>query len=106
MTEGKDSRAPDVLARQAILGGRKVPFLLGFPHGKLLHLEAEVDVAERGSFMAGIPKAFTEDDLNNITWAARWISCSSEIRKSFCKRHEYTGLCWIPRPDGFTPPTP
>jgi hypothetical protein len=107
MTEGGNKRDQDMYARQALLGGRKVPFIynLESPVLQLLHNEADVDVGLQGSHSLGIPNAETMEDLEKIAWAPRYMRCGNEIKKEVCKPHDYSGVCWIERPDGFTPPT-
>eukprot|EP00538_Stauroneis_constricta_P000197 CAMPEP_0119573178 /NCGR_PEP_ID=MMETSP1352-20130426/44992_1 /TAXON_ID=265584 /ORGANISM="Stauroneis constricta, Strain CCMP1120" /LENGTH=1004 /DNA_ID=CAMNT_0007622865 /DNA_START=17 /DNA_END=3032 /DNA_ORIENTATION=+ len=106
MTE-RGERDPDLMARQAIIGGIKVPLLYSFPLGVLKKLNhfGECDVGTSGSGMSGVADAKTKEDLDNIAWAARYMKCASDINNAFCKPKEYNSTCWIPRED-YTPTKP
>jgi hypothetical protein len=103
MTEN-NLRDPDMMARQGLMGGFKVPYLIGFPGQvmKKLHDLADVDVATLGNAYSGLPLAETVEDLDGIVWAAKYMRCSTDIGQSFCRPNEYNGTCWIDRPD-YTP---
>lgn len=103
MTEG-DAGNQDILHRQGLLGGQKVPVLwsLSMDTIRPLHERAGADVGYAGEGLAGIPKAETMDDLNSLPWAAKYISCSGELKR-ICDDNEYMGVCWIDR-DDFKPP--
>ena len=103
MTE-KEQKNQDVFARQALLGGIKVPVLWSFKATLLrkLYEAADVDVGGHSSAMTGIGKAETVADLEKIPWAARFMRCGDEIRADYCKHAKYNGTCWISRPD-YTP---
>jgi hypothetical protein len=109
MTES-NSRDPDLMARQGLIGGIKVPVLWSFPTGVLKNLKqfGDVDVGAMnpvGSGFAGIPQAQTVEDLANTVWAARYLSCADDIKKDFCGKNKlYNGTCWIDRED-YTPTT-
>jgi hypothetical protein len=102
MTE-KDDPNQDLLHRQYILGGGKVPILwsLALSSIKHLHLHADADVGYPGEGMEGIPTANSMEELNALPWATRYINCHSDLKK-ICKDHEYSGTCWVER-DDYTP---
>jgi hypothetical protein len=105
MTE-KKSQNVEVMARQAILGGGKVPFFFHFPNdvAQTLHDHAGADVGFTSSALSGIPKAEVFGDLKTIPYAARYMRCHNDIKKDVCKPEEYSGLCWMDRSD-YTPTT-
>jgi hypothetical protein len=94
MTE-KEPAALDVFARQAILGGNKVPVLWGLLGGIAKHLsldfDADVGTAGRGTF--GIPTAETLEQVEAMPWASRYLKCGSDINQ-ICKENKYIGHCW------------
>ncbi|KAG7348320.1 hypothetical protein IV203_017025 [Nitzschia inconspicua] len=94
MTE-KDAPALEVLARQAILAGKKVPALWGFLGGTAKYLsmnfDADVGAAGRGTF--GIPQAETLEEVEALPWASRYLKCGSDINQ-ICKENKYIGHCW------------
>jgi hypothetical protein len=103
MTE-KDAPALDTFARQAMLGGDKVPVIWGLSPGitKPLHDLADADVGMQGNGRAGIMELTAVEDIDKIPWAAQYVSCSGEL-SGVCRENEYIGQCWIERED-FTPP--
>eukprot|EP00934_Nitzschia_sp_Nitz4_P005318 Nitzschia sp. Nitz4//scaffold398_size17708//4157//6632//NITZ4_008802-RA/size17708-augustus-gene-0.22-mRNA-1//1//CDS//3329550300//5308//frame0 len=104
MTE-KDGRSIDLFARQALLGGIKVPVLWSLSTNILqyLHDNADVDVGMAGTGHAGIPTQTTMAEVEALPWAAQYVRCSGDVA-GLCRQNEYTGVCWIER-DDFTPPT-
>lgn len=94
MTE-KDSSALEVFARQAILGGNKVPVLWGFLSGtaKYLNMYFDADVGTTGRGTYGIPQAETLQEVEAMPWAARYMKCGSDINQ-ICKENKYIGKCW------------
>jgi hypothetical protein len=103
MTEQGDFSAQEIFARQAILGGIKVPVVWGLepPVLKMLH-GLDVDIGYLGSSRAGLTLVDKVEDLETLPWAARYLTCSLDIDKSFCEPHKYDTTCWINRTD-FTP---
>jgi hypothetical protein len=104
MTE-KDNKAKDLFARQALLGGTKVPVLWSLATGvsKALYLAADADIGMPGEGRYGIPKGGSYEEINKMPWAAQYVSCTSEF-SSICRQNEYNGTCWIDR-DDYTPTT-
>ncbi len=105
MTEREDS-SQDLLHRQYILGGGKVPVLwsLALRTIQRLHLDAGADVGFPGEGLDGIPVASTLEQYQDMPWAAQSISCDGTL-KDLCRQEEYNGTCWIHR-DDYTPQTP
>jgi hypothetical protein len=105
-TEPDDDRAVDVLARQAILGGLKVPLLWNLRPNVSATLEtmANVHVGQFGTTVPplGIPTTTTQgDEMNQTIWAARFLNCGTNetLRATLCRPHEFNGTCWLPRSD-------
>lgn len=67
MTEGRDGGAVDLFERQALIGGNRVPMLLGgnFGNLKMLHDECGADIGHYGSAMLGIPTC--EDEIQGMS---------------------------------------
>jgi hypothetical protein len=107
MTEG-GYREPDLMIRQGMLGGLKVPVLWNFNHPTLItyHEQADVDVILNGAYSAarsGVPQQDTLEDIDKTVWASKFLKCSASL-KGHCRGNEYNGTCWVPRPD-VTPAT-
>ena len=108
MTE-KSQPAIDLLARQAIVGGIKVPILWNIQPeiAQALHNHADIDVGFKSIInpnQMGIPKAETYDNLSHIPYALRYMNCGNDIEKDVCKHQEWLGICWLERSD-YTPTT-
>jgi hypothetical protein len=105
MTEKGKFPAEEIFARQAILGGIKVPVVWGLepPVLKMLH-GLDVDIGYLGSNSAGLTLVENFEDLETVPWAARYLKCSNALDKAFCKSQKYDTTCWINRTD-FTPTT-
>lgn len=117
MTEGKNKRNIEIMARQALLGRQKIPVLLNFPvnilkplfqatmkgvdddNGENYDIVSELEFAILGSGMSGIPKADISEELDSIPYAARYMRCHNDIKKDFCDPQTYSGICWITRDD-------
>mmetsp|Transcript_9563 Transcript_9563/g.26022 ORF Transcript_9563/g.26022 Transcript_9563/m.26022 type:complete len:205 (-) Transcript_9563:1541-2155(-) len=100
MTE-KSGADIDIMARQGLLGGIKVPALWYFPPGILKPLaeHADVDVGYPGNAQIGLPSPNTLEELNNVAWAARYLKCGPDINAEHCGGNKYNGTCWIHRED-------
>ena len=106
MTEGRDEKAIDLMHRQQLLGGVKVPFLLSLSPEiiQMFNREADVDVGFPGNAYFGIPVAQSyEEIINKMTWAMRYVKCNKKLH-NLCRSNEYMGTCWIHRND-FEPTT-
>lgn len=106
MTERGDVHL-DVLARQGLMGGDRVPMLLSGSRDVLtrMHNLADADVGEVsgwGGGFSGIQKTVNATQVETIPWATRYIDCEKEFFKE-CRAASYMGKCWYDRPD-FTPP--
>ena len=106
MTEG-GNRDPDLMIRQGMIGGLKVPLLWSFNHGLLVayHEKADVDVITNGASPSrgGVPQQDTLEDIDKAVWASKFLKCGASL-KAHCRANEYNGTCWIERPD-YTPTT-
>eukprot|EP00934_Nitzschia_sp_Nitz4_P008119 Nitzschia sp. Nitz4//scaffold229_size32011//14677//16995//NITZ4_007918-RA/size32011-processed-gene-0.14-mRNA-1//-1//CDS//3329542856//8109//frame0 len=102
MTEN-NNRAIEMLHRQGLLGGTKVPILWTKSEkiARELSTAANVDVGVPGDGKYAVTKVTTLDELMAQPWASRYLKCGDEVKR-LCKDHEYDGVCWIDRPD-FTP---
>jgi hypothetical protein len=106
MTE-KEAHALEVFARQAIIGGVKVPVIWGLLSDQAkdlsLYVDADVGVAGRGTF--GVAKAETIEELEALPWAAKYLKCGGDIEQ-ICKDNKYLGHCWDDQSHpGVEPPT-
>ena len=105
MTEKKDA-SYDLFARQAILGGNRVPFLYhGHFHPLIdLHDKDGADVLYMGDGSLGIPTTIDEEQVLTLPWAVRYMKCD-EQRKDLCDISvKYRTQCWVDR-DDVIPPT-
>lgn len=95
MTEGRDGGAVDLFERQALIGGNRVPMLLGgnFGNLKMLHDECGADIGHYGSAMLGIPTCEDEIQALKIPYASRYMKCSNE-RRDLCSTHKFDSICW------------
>ena len=107
----------DLLLRQVLLSGIKVPFLWirqdfkrVFQSGiyDYLDRECQVDIGVFGSGMRGIPRMETFQDLQDaptkLPWATQYVNCDADIITE-CRNFEFNTTCWIERHD-FQPPIP
>eukprot|EP00980_Cylindrotheca_fusiformis_P031282 scaffold26122_cov127-Cylindrotheca_fusiformis.AAC.1 len=103
MTE-RELHLIDMLARQQIMGGLKVPIVWNMvPEVSLALLKhAGVEIGAIGTGMDGIPPASSVEEIKNSPWAVQYVNCQSQL-KEICRENEYIGHCWIDRPD-VTPP--
>jgi hypothetical protein len=103
MTE-QDLHLIELLARQQILGGAKVPVVWNMlpevSMGLLKH--AGVEIGAVGSGMDGIPSAASLEEIETLPWAMQYVNCQSDLHV-ICRSKEYIGHCWIDRLD-VTPP--
>jgi hypothetical protein len=102
MTEKEDG-APDVMSRQQILGGLKVPAIwTSHPStAKMLYLSADAHTGYVGTGSSGIELGTTLEQIQAMPWAMQYVRCEGEIT-SICKQNEFMGSCWVER-DDFTP---
>ena len=98
MTE-QGTMGSDLMARQAIMGGQKVPLILNRYSKFLAHLElAGIDVGTYGTGLAGVAPKESLKDIESAPWASRYLQCIGET-KEICKQNEYSSICWIERDD-------
>lgn len=99
MTERED-HVIDMFMRQGLVGGKKVPFLMGGKADilKRLHQYADADVGMPGSGMSGVPKTSDLKQVKDLPWATQYLDCDKELY-SECRGHAYNGTCWIERSD-------
>jgi hypothetical protein len=102
MTEG-GSRDPDLMIRQGIMGGLKVPVIWNFPHVPMIqyHQKADLDIILNSDSRLGVPQQDTMQQIDDTVWANKFLKCGAEL-KTHCRTNEYNGTCWIDRPD-YTP---
>eukprot|EP00980_Cylindrotheca_fusiformis_P008142 scaffold1727_cov133-Cylindrotheca_fusiformis.AAC.45 len=99
MTEGRDLAGIELMHRQGLIGGIKVPMLWTLATVAAKKLRAQgADVAIAGSGMSGIPIGASIEEVEKMPWAAQYVKCKGSI-KSLCKKNEYIGKCWVPRDD-------
>ena len=103
-TEGGAPEHIDLVVRQVLLSGNRVPVIWGPPFEllRMFHEDADVDVGEWGNGFVGIPITMNETHSESLPWAARNIRCSSE-RQDLCNGNRYSSTCWINRTDGIVP---
>ena len=104
MTEGGAPHHVDLVIRQVLMSGNRVPIVWGAPFDllKLYHDEADADVGEWGTGYAGLPETTSEEQALTLPYAARNMKCSSE-RQDLCNENRFSSTCWIDRPDGIVP---
>ena len=102
MTE-KQVHFMDLIARQQIMAGSKVPIFWNFyPQVSMALAKDDVEVGAFGTGRDGIPLGSTPEQIENeLPWATRYVKCEQEIGQ-ICRANEYIGHCWIDRSD-FTP---
>lgn len=103
MTE-RELHLIDLLARQQIMGGIKVPVVWNMVPEVSIELlkHAGVEIGAIGTGLEGIPPAATLEEIENLPWAMRYVNCQQDLH-DICRANEYIGHCWIDRPD-FSPP--
>jgi hypothetical protein len=103
MTEFKSAHY-ELFARQALIGGNRVPVLWnGFSDVlELFHNQADVDVGGPGTGLLGIPLTESKEQAAKLPYAVRFLKCARD-RKDLCDDHKYHANCWVNRTD-FTPP--
>jgi hypothetical protein len=68
-----------------------------------LHDFASADVGFFGTAKIGIPVPNTQQELDKVKWAAKYIFCGNDINNDKCRPNRYNATCWLDRPDGFKP---
>ena len=105
MTE-KEDRYIDLFYRQALLAGKRSPFLWdgNFKVLKKLYEEVGADVGQIGTGMDGIEETIDEVQAASLPWASQFLKCNPQ-NQNMCndKAHKFRTTCWIERPD-VTPP--
>lgn len=101
---GMTERSPaqiELFHRQAILGGKKVPMLLGgyFPILRELHMEVDADVGELGNGKDGIEAVVSMEQAKTIPYAARYMKCDPEQHELCDNEPKYCCVCWVERDD-------
>eukprot|EP00547_Thalassionema_nitzschioides_P003449 CAMPEP_0194200592 /NCGR_PEP_ID=MMETSP0156-20130528/1126_1 /TAXON_ID=33649 /ORGANISM="Thalassionema nitzschioides, Strain L26-B" /LENGTH=895 /DNA_ID=CAMNT_0038925605 /DNA_START=103 /DNA_END=2790 /DNA_ORIENTATION=- len=104
MTENGVPHHIDLVLRQVLMSGNRVPVVWGGPFEllKLYHEECDADVGEWGNGYAGIPETVDEKQGETLPWAARNMKCVKE-REDLCNENRYSSVCWIDREDGIKP---
>ena len=98
MTEGGAPHHVDLVIRQVLMSGNRVPIIWGAPFDllKLYHEEGDADVGEWGTGYAGLPETTSEEQALTLPWAARNMKCTSE-RQDLCNENRYSSTCWLNR---------
>mmetsp|Transcript_24884 Transcript_24884/g.45064 ORF Transcript_24884/g.45064 Transcript_24884/m.45064 type:complete len:965 (-) Transcript_24884:82-2976(-) len=98
----KDRWAYDMFARQALIGGKRVPVLWGgeFEVFQNLHETADVDVGQFGSGLLGIPETQSEMQAQRMPWATRYMKCAAG-HEDLCTApgNRFQTKCWVDRND-------
>lgn len=104
MTENFAPHHIELVMRQALIGGNRVPIIWGGPFEQLkfLHTAFDADVGEWGTGFAGIPTTKDEAQGDTLPWPARRLICELE-REDLCREDRYRSTCWIDREDGIKP---
>jgi len=104
MTENGAPHHVDLVLRQVLMSGNRVPVVWGGPFEllKLYHEECDADVGEWGNGYGGLPETVDEKQGETLPWAARDIKCVKE-REDLCNENRYSSVCWIDREDGIKP---
>jgi len=106
----EDENAFDLFCRQALIGGKRPPVLWAtgseFSVLKHLHLNADADIMEFGTGMAGVPTTESMKQVKTMPWATRYLKCPQNYT-DLCDKDEnrYRSTCWIDR-DDVSPPIP
>lgn len=75
MTEGRETKSIEMMHRQGLLGGIKVPVLWSKANVVTnLNKQAGVDVGQPGSGEDGIEVANTPEDIEAMPWAMKYVS--------------------------------
>jgi len=104
MTEGGVPEHIDLVLRQVLFSGNRVPVIWGgtFELLKLYHEEVDADVGEYGNGFFGLPITKDEAHAETLPWAARNMKCVEE-RHDLCHENRYSSVCWINRTDEIRP---
>jgi hypothetical protein len=101
MTE-RGNRDPDLMIRQGLMGGLKVPALVDFNPNMMMkyHEGADIDIIAHGGGPSrlGVPLQATLEDIGKTVWASKFLKCGPDM-KAHCRANEYKGKCWARRPD-------
>lgn len=99
MLEFKSSQY-DLFARQALIGGNRVPVLWNGYVDVMedLHKGADVDIGGHGSGLMGIPFTKSTEQAWQLPYAVRYLRCPGD-RKDLCDDRKYKTTCWVKRPD-------
>lgn len=105
MTEN-DAFSQEIYMRQAMISGKRVPFIFG---GKWdwLHFawkEGFADVGQFGTGMVDIPDTTDEVHAQVLPYAVRFLKCVAG-NGAICNDNKYRANCWVNRSD-VIPPTP
>jgi hypothetical protein len=96
MTELRDVKAVDLMHRQGLLGGIKVPVLWSLAgSAKLLNVAADVDIGFPGSASYGIQVGSSLEDLNNMTWAMQYVSRVTQLETCLYLCYFSTLTRWV-----------
>lgn len=99
-TENDNAGVQDLVFRQALLSGNRVPFVLGGPLGRLqlLHEQVGADVGQYGQALEGLPVCTSQKQSKTVPYAARCRICEGPKKADWCGS-KFQANCWIPRND-------
>jgi len=104
MTENGAPHHIDLVLRQVLFSGNRVPLIWGGPFDllQLYHEEVDADVGEFGNGYIGLPTTEDEVQAETLPWAARNMKCVGE-RHDLCNENRYNAVCWVNRTDEIRP---
>lgn len=109
MTEGQ-GREIEFFARQNVLGGKRAPALwamsMHIDHLKFLYELGGMDVVEWGEATKGIPVTESQEQVETLPWATRYLQCANGAESICNDAPRFCCTCWVDREDGIFPPTP
>lgn len=105
MTENPNPDHVELFMRQGLIGSKRIPVVWGGHFNILRHLhnEADVDVGEFGWGMDGITEITSEEQAEQLPFAARYLKCANDVQEICSSQPRFCAHCWIDRDDGVKP---